>query len=300
MRGENPLGPPGGGGELPEVETVRRELATLVAVRPLPQAWGDTPSGEVRGSGNRPGARIDAVERRGKYLLLSLDDRREIVVHLGMTGRAAAGPGRDRSVVRARRALDDGRVLELRDVRRFGRLGVVPAGEYASLPTWPAGPEPWDSALDEVASGAAEAQPARDQDAVSVAAAARGRRQHLRRRGALAGGHPPGPPDHHPREADRLLGELRTVLEQGIANGGTTLRDYRAVDGAPGRNQLELGCYGGPACPAALRHRAPAHGDRRPGHDALPDLPGLTPQLCAGFRSVCGRSPHRRCCSSGF
>ena len=34
------------------------------------------------------------------------------------------------------------------------------------------------------------------------------------------------------------------MLEQGIANGGTTLRDYRNVDGEPGRNQLELGCYG--------------------------------------------------------
>ena len=45
-------------------------------------------------------------------------------------------------------------------------------------------------------------------------------------------------------EADRLLAELRTVLEQGIANGGTTLRDYRTPDGESGRNQLELGAYG--------------------------------------------------------
>ena len=45
-------------------------------------------------------------------------------------------------------------------------------------------------------------------------------------------------------EAGRLLAELRAVLEQGIANGGTTLRDYRTVDGESGRNQLELGCYG--------------------------------------------------------
>ena len=46
------------------------------------------------------------------------------------------------------------------------------------------------------------------------------------------------------KEADRLLTELRVVLEQGIANGGTTLRDYRTPDGEPGRNQLELGAYG--------------------------------------------------------
>jgi formamidopyrimidine-DNA glycosylase len=45
-------------------------------------------------------------------------------------------------------------------------------------------------------------------------------------------------------QSERLLVEMRAVLEQGIANGGTTLRDYRTVEGGEGRNQLELGCYG--------------------------------------------------------
>jgi formamidopyrimidine-DNA glycosylase len=45
-------------------------------------------------------------------------------------------------------------------------------------------------------------------------------------------------------DAGRLLDALRTVLAQGIANGGTTLRDYRTVDGGAGRNQRALGCYG--------------------------------------------------------
>ena len=59
-------------------------------------------------------------------------------------------PGELDPYVRAWWALDDGRVLELRDVRRFGRIGVVPVGEYASLPTLAAqGPEPWDAALDD-------------------------------------------------------------------------------------------------------------------------------------------------------
>ena len=88
--------------------------------------------------------------RRGKYLLLGLDDERELVVHLGMTGQLRLRPGELDPYVRAWWALDDGRVLELRDVRRFGRIGVVPAGEYASLPTLAAqGPEPWDPVLDD-------------------------------------------------------------------------------------------------------------------------------------------------------
>jgi len=50
-------------------------------------------------------------------------------------------------------------------------------------------------------------------------------------------------------ESQRLLAALREVLEQGIANGGTTLRDYRAVDGREGRNQFALGCYGRAGAP---------------------------------------------------
>ena len=52
-------------------------------------------------------------------------------------------------------------------------------------------------------------------------------------------------------EAEGLLVELRAVLEQGIANGGTTLRDYRTVEGEPGRNQLELAATAGPGSRAS-------------------------------------------------
>jgi len=52
------------------------------------------------------------------------------------------------------------------------------------------------------------------------------------------------------RAAD-LLDALRIVLDQGLANGGTTLRDYRNIDGGSGENQKQLNVYGrgGQACP---------------------------------------------------
>ncbi len=52
-------------------------------------------------------------------------------------------------------------------------------------------------------------------------------------------------------QALRLHGAVREVLTAGIANGGTTLRDYRTVDGATGMNQHSLCCYGraGQPCP---------------------------------------------------
>jgi formamidopyrimidine-DNA glycosylase len=237
--------------ELPEVETVRRQLAPLVTGRRVVEAWGH-PSPKFSGAVHASGARIEGVGRRGKYLVVPLDDGHELVVHLGMTGQLRLRPGELDPYVRAWWALDDGRVLELRDVRRFGRIGVVPAGQYASLPTLAAqGPEPWDAALDDGGLWRALRR-----------SRARIKTQLLSQR-PLAGvgniyadealwraGVHPARRSVTRAEAERLLVALREVLEQGIANGGTTLRDYRTVDGGTGRNQLELGCYGraGEAC----------------------------------------------------
>jgi formamidopyrimidine-DNA glycosylase len=232
--------------ELPEVETVRRQLAPLVAGRHITEAWGH-PSPKFSSAVEASGARIGAVGRRGKYLLVELDDARELVIHLGMTGQVRLRPdGTVDPFVRAWWALDDGSVLELRDVRRFGRIRVVVAGEYAALPTLLAqGPEPWDVAL--------------EGDGLWRAL----RRSKVRVKTQLLSQRPLAGVGNiyadealwragiHPArrsvtrvEAARLLLALREVLEQGIANGGTTLRDYRTVDGGSGRNQLELGCYG--------------------------------------------------------
>jgi len=232
--------------ELPEVETVRRQLEPLVLGRAIVEAWGH-PSAKFASAPLAAGSAVDAVGRRGKYLLLDLDDGRQLVVHLGMTGQLRLRPGSEVDpYVRAWWALDDGQVLELRDVRRFGRVGVVAAGEWATLPTLAAqGPEPWDPALDD---GGLWHNLRRSRAHVKT--------QLLSQR-PIAGvgniyadealwraGIHPARRTVTRRQADRLLAELRAVLEQGIANGGTTLRDYRTVDGGEGRNQLELGCYG--------------------------------------------------------
>jgi len=239
--------------ELPEVETVRRQLAPLVVGHRISEAWGHA-SAKFASAPFAAGATVDRIDRRGKYLLLGLDDARELIVHLGMTGRLRMQPtGEPDPYVRAWWALDDGRVLELRDVRRFGRIAVVPAGEYDSLPTLAAqGPEPWDPALDD---GGLWRRTRRS--------SARIKTQLLSQR-PIAGvgniyadealwrsGVHPARRSITRAEAGRLLGELRAVLEQGIANGGTTLRDYRDVDGGAGRNQLELACYGRAGEPCA-------------------------------------------------
>jgi formamidopyrimidine-DNA glycosylase len=238
--------------ELPEVETVRRGLEPLLVGRRIVDGWGH-PSAKFATAPHAAGPAIESVGRRGKYLLVGLDDGRELVVHLGMTGQLRLRPGELDPHVRAWWALDDGRVLELRDVRRFGRVAVVPAGEYAALPTLAhQGPEPWDVAL--------------DHDGLwrnLRRSKARVKTQLLSQR-PIAGvgniyadealwrsGVHPGRRTITRREATELLVALREVLAQGIANGGTTLRDYRQVDGAQGSNQFDLACYGraGEPCP---------------------------------------------------
>lgn len=232
--------------ELPEVETVRRQLEPLVVGRRILEGWGH-PSPKFSGAPEAGGAAIEEVGRRGKYLLFGLDDDRQLIVHLGMTGQLRLRPPGDIDpYVRAWWALDDRAVLELRDIRRFGRVAVVPAGEWGSLPTLAAqGPEPWERALDD---GGLWRNLKRSRVHVKT--------QLLSQR-PIAGvgniyadealwraGIHPARRSITQREAEVLLAELRTVLEQGIVNGGTTLRNYRTPDGEPGRNQLELDCYG--------------------------------------------------------
>ena len=231
--------------ELPEVETVRRALEPLVAGRRITDAWGH-PSAKFISAVEAVGPTIDDVRRRGKYLLLGLDDGRELIIHLGMTGQLRLRPGALDPYVRAWWSLDDGEVLELRDVRRFGRIGVVAAGDHASLPTLARqGPEPWDGALDD---GGLWRALRRSKVHVKTQLLSQG---PLAGVGNIYADEALWRARVHPArrsitrvEAARLLVALREVLEQGIANGGTTLRDYRTVSGEPGRNQLELGCYG--------------------------------------------------------
>ncbi len=232
--------------ELPEVETIRRQLASRLAGRTIVDARAHE-SPKFASAVFARGARIGDVRRRGKYLLFPLDTDRELIVHLGMTGmlRIATTAEPD-PYVRAAWDLDDGAVLEYRDVRRFGRIAVVANGSYASLPTLAAqGPEPFDDAF----------APQQLWTALR-ASTARVKTQLLSQRPVAGVGniyadealwrarvHPASRQVTKPQAA-RLHEAVRHVLAQGIHNGGTTLRDYRDFEGGRGENQFALSCYG--------------------------------------------------------
>lgn len=241
--------------ELPEVETVRRGLEPVLVGRTIVEAEAH-PSAKFSSAPAAIGATVRAVGRRGKYLLLDLDDGRQLVVHLGMTGQFRVRDGSaDRApdpYVRAWWRLDDGRTLEFRDVRRFGRIAVVD-GDLSGLPTLAElGPEPFEPAFT-----AAHLRAAVNRSTMRVKTQLLGQRVvagvgNIYADEALwrARVHPAARTITKPG-AERLRVAIIEVLTEGIDNGGTTLRDYRTVEGGEGENQHHLDCYGraGLPCP---------------------------------------------------
>lgn len=125
--------------ELPEVETLRRQLLAAVAglrwdrVEAVPSSIFRSPAKAVVAA--LTGARLARVDRRGKVLLLGFGVDRVLLVHLGMSGQILlvppAEPGlRHRHLVAT---LEDGRTLVFRDPRRFGFLKLARAAELGGL-----------------------------------------------------------------------------------------------------------------------------------------------------------------------
>ena len=233
--------------ELPEVETIRRQLGPRLAGRRIVGATAH-PSAKFAPATRAVGATVGDLRRRGKYLLADLDDDRELIVHLGMTGSLRclpAGP-RDDPYERAVWALDDGTELVFRDVRRFGRLAVVSAGDHRELPTLASlGPEPFDPALDDAAFASALRASSRAVKTQLLSQRPVAGVGNIYADEALwrAGVHPGDRRLTRPASAG-LLAAVRSVLAAGIEHGGTTLRDYVDAEGRRGTNQLHLDCYG--------------------------------------------------------
>ena len=140
--------------ELPEVETIRRQLAE--AVGGVPWESLDVRPGRIFHSPARQiadrlkGAKLDAVERRGKALVLVFDNGHALLVHLGMSGQVLLVPPAEPSLGHRHLAvgLGDGRELVFRDPRKFGYLRLVRREEAAGTRELSGiGPDPLDPAL---------------------------------------------------------------------------------------------------------------------------------------------------------
>ena len=124
--------------ELPEVETIARQLRALVVDRTI----SDFESRWIRLTEPEPaehmaarlrGRRITGVRRRGKFVLFDLDGGESLVVSLRMTGKLLYGVDDvDERYVRAEIQFADGTALRFSDTRKFGRMALVDAATLAA------------------------------------------------------------------------------------------------------------------------------------------------------------------------
>lgn len=240
--------------ELPEVESVRRQLEPELSARRAVDVWSDpipTMPREFHALDRLRDRTIQGVGRRGKFLIAALDGDLELVLHLGMTG-SFSFDSKD-AYARAIVALDDGRELVFRDPRRFGRMAVVDAGDYRVLPTLRAlGPEPLSEEFDPdrfartLALTRAPVKPfllsqrpvAGVGNIYADEALWRARIHPLSRRVGRSRAH-------------ELHRAIRDVLTEAIEREGTTFRDFRMVRGESGRNAPFLVAYGRAGSPCA-------------------------------------------------
>jgi len=245
--------------ELPEVETLRRALWPLIGERVLRRARflrpdlrfpipADTLKTRLEG---RP---LRRIRRRGKYLLLESEPG-SMLWHLGMSGRVVRRPSPEpvEAHTHAVFEYEPGIFLHFVDPRRFGAiLWVPPEGNHPLLDHL--GPDP----LDPATTAAALYQRARTcrgpiKSFLMNATRLAGVGNIYACEALFEAGISPRRGAHRLRRSDweRLLAGLRRTLEQSIAAGGTTLRDFYQADGNPGYYRLELSVYGreGEPCP---------------------------------------------------
>lgn len=237
--------------ELPEVETTRRGIAPhllgqtieRVVVRDRRLRWPIPEDLDVRLSGQR----IEAVERRAKYLLIRVQSG-TLIAHLGMSGSLRLVPA---ELPAAKHEhvdilLGSGQALRYTDPRRFGALlwSELPL-EHPLLASL--GPEPLDEGFDgrrlyELSRGRSMAvKPFIMDNAVVV-----GVGNIYASEALFAAGIDPRRPAGGISRAryERLAAEIRRILAMAIERGGTTLRDFVGGDGKPGYFQQELFVYG--------------------------------------------------------
>lgn len=248
--------------ELPEVETVRRTLAPAIGAR-IAAVWD---SGMPLHMKRRPprkklqalvGAKLTAVRRHGKYLLLDTDRPETLLVHLGMTGRLCIYKKGEPRASHTHLVLDLGRrELRFMDARRFGQLDVLARAEERAHPALAVlGPDALVHGVDPAALLEVARRRQRttlkafllDQSVIagvgniyaSEALWRAGLRPTARARRLTS------------ERARKLADAVREVIANALENGGTTLADFVAADGTKGDNVDYLWVYDreGQPCP---------------------------------------------------
>ncbi|MBL8309277.1 MAG: bifunctional DNA-formamidopyrimidine glycosylase/DNA-(apurinic or apyrimidinic site) lyase [Burkholderiales bacterium] len=265
--------------ELPEVETVRRGLqhgvqgARIAAVSVYDRRLRWPVAADFEAA--LIGATVQDIERRSKYLLFRLDSGRTWLAHLGMTGSFVLHRGPARPARRTHDHVDvtlhtpEGlALLRYNDPRRFGSMHVFDGRDDAQPLLAALGPEPLTDAFNADYLHAATRRrsgpikQALMDNRLVVGVGNIYANESLFR----AGIHPDRAVNRVSRERlARLVLEVKAVLHEAIAAGGSTLRDFVNSAGEPGYFQLDYNVYGrdGQPCRRCGRPLKPMrHGGR--------------------------------------
>ena len=238
--------------ELPEVETTVRGLRTVLEGRriarvtprradlrrPIPQDLGQRLNG----------ARVTGLRRRAKYGLIDTDRGDTLLFHLGMSGRWRIDPQEIGKHDHLLIETDDGHTLALNDPRRFGSLDLIRTEELAAWPPFVAlGPEPLGGEIsgkwlkDRLAGRTAAVKLLLlDQRVVAglgniyvCEALFRARINPRKAAGRVSRA-----------KLVALAAAIPAVLDEAIAAGGSSLRDFAAPDGELGYFSKSFDVYG--------------------------------------------------------
>jgi len=262
--------------ELPEVETVRRGLAPAmegarllkVEVRDRRLRWPLAKDFEKRLTGKT----VQGLGRRAKYLLADLSSGDVLLMHLGMSGSFRVGQDAKPGVYYHEKSkstahdhvvfhMSNGATVTFNDPRRFGSMKLVPRAKIEHEPLLRAlGPEPLGNEFDAamLAKACADKKTSLkaallDQRVVAglgniyvCEALFRARLSPNRMASTIASRN--GRPN---ARAQALVDAIKSVLQDAIAAGGSSLRDHRRTDGALGDFQHNFRVYDreGEPCP---------------------------------------------------
>lgn len=237
--------------ELPEVETTRQGLLPLVGqtvdkvvIRHPTLRWPVPPDLPAL----LPGQLLRELSRRAKYILARFDAG-TLILHLGMSGRICLlqhdEPAQKHDHFDIH--FQDGRLLRLRDPRRFGAVLWVEGdvNQHALLRNL--GPEPLSEAFDGASLyRAIQGRTAPIKNVIMDSSVVVGVGNIYASEALFrAGIHPKTPASKLSRQrCQRLAEEIKATLQDALKAGGSSLRDFFGADGNPGYFQQQYFVYG--------------------------------------------------------
>lgn len=248
--------------ELPEVETVRRGLAPVMEQKIIQRADINRPDLRRPFPENMAtrltGQRVLRLRRRSKYILADLSSGETLLIHLGMSGRMLVSGDPLGKFVHEHPApekhdhvvlhMEGGARITFNDPRRFGAMDLLSTSEGDTHPLLASiGPEPLSNAFSEshlvsVLSGRKTPIKSALLDQKNVAGLGN---IYVCEALFRAGIHPARKVTNLPQDQiEQLVPIIRTVLEEAIEAGGSSLKDFRQADGELGYFQHGFDVYG--------------------------------------------------------